>query len=180
MKNYYCILGVDCDASQAKIKDAYRERVKNVHPDHSGESSERFLDVKEAYDVLRDPEKRRCYDRSIGQREGMRADPGSEPSIRRGRPPVEPLFSRGRPAVDPRSNRRRPPVEPLDSREYPEMEPPSSRTGPPVIPTDDPDNAFSEPAKTIPADPFAPFHQWIRRSLDHGFPGLISDLFDDF
>ena len=63
-KNYYIILGVSPGASQNEIKRAYRDKVKNLHPDHYGGKREPFLDVQEAYAVLNDPARRKKYDES--------------------------------------------------------------------------------------------------------------------
>ena len=65
MKNYYLILGVDADATQQEIRAAYRELVKELHPDYYGEDSGPFMDLQEAYGVLHDPLRRRVYDRSF-------------------------------------------------------------------------------------------------------------------
>ncbi|HRX69945.1 MAG: DnaJ domain-containing protein [Candidatus Competibacteraceae bacterium] len=64
-KDYYQILGVNRDASEEAIKKAYRRLARKYHPDVSKESSaeERFKEVAEAYEVLRDKEKRAAYDR---------------------------------------------------------------------------------------------------------------------
>jgi curved DNA-binding protein len=64
-KDYYQILGVNRDASEEVIKKAYRRLARKYHPDVSKESSaeERFKEVAEAYEVLRDAEKRAAYDR---------------------------------------------------------------------------------------------------------------------
>jgi curved DNA-binding protein len=64
-KDYYKILGVDRNASADEIKKAYRKLALKYHPDktkNDKESEEKFKDISEAYDVLRDPEKRRKYD----------------------------------------------------------------------------------------------------------------------
>ena len=63
-RNYYEILGVEQDASQDEIKQAYREMAKQYHPDRDPddpEAEEKFKAAAEAYDVLGDPEKRRRY-----------------------------------------------------------------------------------------------------------------------
>ena len=63
-KDYYQILGVPTDASQDVIKGAYRRLARKYHPDVSKEADaeQRFKDVGEAYEVLKDPEKRAAYD----------------------------------------------------------------------------------------------------------------------
>ena len=65
MKDYYGVLGVSRDASDAEIKKAYRKLAKQFHPDRnkdSQEAAERFKEVSEAYGVLSSPEKRNEYD----------------------------------------------------------------------------------------------------------------------
>ncbi len=64
-KDYYQILGVPENASEADIKRAYRELAKKYHPDRNegdAEAERRFKEVGEAYSVLSDPKKRRQYD----------------------------------------------------------------------------------------------------------------------
>ncbi|NIR29385.1 MAG: DnaJ domain-containing protein, partial [Gammaproteobacteria bacterium] len=63
-KDYYKILGVGRDASQDEIKRAYRKLARKYHPDVTKEpdAEDRFKEVQEAYEVLRDPEKRAAYD----------------------------------------------------------------------------------------------------------------------
>lgn len=64
IKNYYKILGVDVLASEAEIKKAYRNLAKQYHPDvnNNEEAVARFCEIKEAYDVLSNPEQRARYD----------------------------------------------------------------------------------------------------------------------
>ena len=63
-KDYYEVLGVDKNASEADIKSAFRKLAKKYHPDVSKEenAAEKFKEAQEAYAVLSDPEKRRQYD----------------------------------------------------------------------------------------------------------------------
>lgn len=63
-KDYYEIMGVDRDAGQDEIKRAYRKLARKYHPDVSKEADAeaRFKEVGEAYEVLKDPEKRAAYD----------------------------------------------------------------------------------------------------------------------
>ena len=63
-KDYYEILGVDREATQDDVKRAYRRLARKYHPDVSKEADaeERFKEVGEAYEVLKDPEKRAAYD----------------------------------------------------------------------------------------------------------------------
>ena len=63
-KDYYKTMGVARDASQDEIKRAYRKLARKYHPDVSKEQNaeDKFKEVQEAYEVLKDPEKRTAYD----------------------------------------------------------------------------------------------------------------------
>lgn len=63
-KDYYKIIGIDRKATQTEIKRAYRKLARKFHPDVSKESNadEKFKELGEAYEVLKDPEKREAYD----------------------------------------------------------------------------------------------------------------------
>lgn len=62
MKNYYSILGVTPDSSNAEIKSAYRKLARKFHPDINPAGAERFKDICEAYETLSDEKKRLQYD----------------------------------------------------------------------------------------------------------------------
>jgi curved DNA-binding protein len=63
--DYYETLGLSRDATPEQIKAAYRKLAKEYHPDRNDtqKARERFQQVNEAYDVLKDPQKRKKYDR---------------------------------------------------------------------------------------------------------------------
>src|SRR5207253_5405300 len=65
-QDFYAVLGVAKDAGEADIKKAYRKLAMECHPDRNNgdkAAEERFKLVTEAYEVLRDPDKRAAYDR---------------------------------------------------------------------------------------------------------------------
>ncbi|MDA8365056.1 MAG: DnaJ domain-containing protein [Gammaproteobacteria bacterium] len=64
-KDYYKIMGLAREASADEVKRAYRKLARKYHPDVSKEpqAEERFKELGEAYEVLRDPQKRAAYDR---------------------------------------------------------------------------------------------------------------------
>src|SRR4026207_1033406 len=60
MRDYYDVLGVTAEAGADEIKRAYRQLARRYHPDISGDDrSTAFLEVARAYEVLRDPDRRR-------------------------------------------------------------------------------------------------------------------------
>src|SRR2546423_12665665 len=82
MADYYHTLGVHRSASDAEIKTAYRKQAMTYHPDRndgSKDAEEKFKAITEAYDVLRDPNKRVMYDR-YGEA-GLRGGAGGFPHV---------------------------------------------------------------------------------------------------
>jgi molecular chaperone DnaJ len=71
-RDYYEVLGLGREATPEEIKKAYRKLARQYHPDVNpgdSESEARFKEIKEAYDILSDPQKRENYDR-FGHQEG--------------------------------------------------------------------------------------------------------------
>ncbi|MDF7666697.1 molecular chaperone DnaJ [Orbaceae bacterium ESL0727] len=65
-KDYYEVLGINKDADEREIKKAYKRLAMKYHPDknqdNKAEAEEKFKEVKEAYEILNDPEKKAAYD----------------------------------------------------------------------------------------------------------------------
>src|SRR6478609_5360860 len=86
-RDYYEVLGVEKGATEADIKKAFRKQAMEHHPDrnrHDPRSEARFKEINEAYDVLKDDQKKAAYDRfghaafanGNGGSAGFRGGPG--------------------------------------------------------------------------------------------------------
>ena len=76
MPNYYDILGVSPDASQADIRKSFRNLALKHHPDknkNSEESKQKFMKIIEAYEVLSDEQSRKNYDSNSLQKRATKA-----------------------------------------------------------------------------------------------------------
>lgn len=81
-KDFYQVLGISRSASPEQIKKAYRKLALRWHPDKNAEDKNaeaRFKEITEAYDVLKDPEKRQLYDRFGHAGMNMGAQQGQDP-----------------------------------------------------------------------------------------------------
>jgi curved DNA-binding protein len=76
-KDYYAVMGLERTASPDDIKKTYRKLARKYHPDVSKEKNaeERFKEVQEAYETLKDPEKRAAYDQLGRHPEGQEFRP---------------------------------------------------------------------------------------------------------
>jgi len=100
--NHYQALGIPRDADAEAIRAAYRAQAKELHPDLSeGVSNEAFLRLQEAYDVLRDPERRASYDDTLA-REAAMAEAARQAAGR----PILRTPTRAPPAMPPRARSR--------------------------------------------------------------------------
>ena len=65
-RDYYEVLGIGRNASKIQIKLAYRRLAKKYHPDKNKKdpkAKEKFIEIHEVYETLRDPERKACYNR---------------------------------------------------------------------------------------------------------------------
>ncbi|OLP45888.1 J domain-containing protein [Rhizobium oryziradicis] len=77
MRDPYSILGVRRDAGSEEIKAAWRSKAKTSHPDHNQDdpgATQRFAEIGQAYDVLKDKDKRSRYDQRLSQMESMKRE----------------------------------------------------------------------------------------------------------
>lgn len=105
-QDLYALLGLHSDASQFEIKAAYRNSVKLYHPDATGDAATavQFNLIKQAYEILGDPEKRASYDAERTVRQSYAAPPPSpskSESASRARPTRPSARPRPRPAPTP-------------------------------------------------------------------------------
>ena len=78
-KNYYIILGIPFDSSQADIKAAYRRLAKEFHPDYYGKNQAPFQVIHEAYSILSNPQSRKSYDKNLRQERSSKRQASAEP-----------------------------------------------------------------------------------------------------
>jgi molecular chaperone DnaJ len=93
-RDYYDILGVEKGASETDIKKAFRKKAMEHHPDrnrHDPKSESRFKEVNEAYDILKDPQRKAAYDR-FGHA-AFENGGGSSAGFRGGQPDFASAFS---------------------------------------------------------------------------------------
>jgi DnaJ-class molecular chaperone len=96
LKDYYLILGIPRNESAAGVRAAYRDLVKQHHPDVAGAGgARRFRDLVEAYEVLSDPDRRRHYNDDLRESERARTPTvlqkaKAEPAV----PPAPSIFDR--------------------------------------------------------------------------------------
>lgn len=65
MPTYYEILGVSREATSQDIRTAFRRAAKELHPDRESGTESAMVRLNEAYDTLKDPERRQAYDRTL-------------------------------------------------------------------------------------------------------------------
>lgn len=80
-KDYYQILGVKFESGQEEIKKAFRRLALECHPDRINGTKERFQEISEAYETLRDPEKRSLYDIEWKKKQLPKPKPIIKPSV---------------------------------------------------------------------------------------------------
>ena len=91
MANYYDILGVPRNASEKDVKNAFKKKAMQYHPDRGG-NEEQFKQINEAYDVLKDPKKKSQYDQ-FGTANPQHRPQGHEYHFHGGNINIEEIFN---------------------------------------------------------------------------------------
>jgi curved DNA-binding protein CbpA len=91
MPNHYDILGVKHDATTDAIRSAFRRRAKSLHPDKDSGTEAAMVRLNEAYDTLKDPQRRKAYDATL--RPAYRLPKRPQPE---GPMPMDPLAFKAR------------------------------------------------------------------------------------
>jgi curved DNA-binding protein CbpA len=80
MSTYYDILGISPYADDDAIKDAYRKKAKEFHPDlNNGTRGDLFIQISKAFDILSNPFSRTKYDLSLKLKEQLSTTPNTQP-----------------------------------------------------------------------------------------------------
>jgi len=96
MKDFYYILGVEGNATQHEVREAYRKLSKKFHPDVNGNDyyfEDRFKEILEAYDTLNDPAKRHRYDAALKKYQADPAAINKKPAYRKATRSIDITFS---------------------------------------------------------------------------------------
>ncbi len=80
-RNFYVVLGVSRDADLEQIRSAYRRLVKLYHPDAQPQPADKFIELRQAYEALNDPDNRQAHDENLPKEQGVTTPDSSEPMI---------------------------------------------------------------------------------------------------
>jgi curved DNA-binding protein CbpA len=146
----YRVLGVSAGASQRDIARAYRRAAQHVHPDTrpaDRQAAARFQALTDAYELLRDPNRRADYDRGHPAREPSRKPPQPRPAGARPRRPGSPFLTG-------------PPSSPLIWAGPVQVDPPATAPAPSQHGRGEQPAEFDDPVVIV----------WVRRGQVWGWP----------